>query len=93
VNIAGHRVDPVDAAERAAGFMREKNFPGLSRANTGTTAATAIGSAKDIMESKAGFGFGRQGEKAAAMGGYLLTRPLESLPRYSPGKAGSEASH
>ncbi|KAJ4481127.1 hypothetical protein J3R30DRAFT_3464524 [Lentinula aciculospora] len=34
--------------------------------------------------SKAGLGFGRQGEKAAAMKGYFITKPLESLPRYAP---------
>lgn len=32
----------------------------------------------------AGFGFGRQGEKAAALKGYLISKPVESLPRYVP---------
>ncbi|KAI0255540.1 hypothetical protein BJV78DRAFT_1119539 [Lactifluus subvellereus] len=32
----------------------------------------------------AGYGFGRQGEKKAAMKGFLVSKPLESLPRYSP---------
>lgn len=32
---------------------------------------------------KAGFGFGRQGEKAAGLKGFLLTRPEETLPRYA----------
>lgn len=32
--------------------------------------------------SRTGLGFGRQGEKAAELKGFLLTRPLESLPRY-----------
>jgi hypothetical protein len=35
-------------------------------------------------EKYTGFGFGRQGEKAAAMQGYLLSKPVESLPRYAP---------
>jgi hypothetical protein len=61
VNVAGVRVDPIDAAERAAVFVREKGW--LSRANSGTT---AIGNEAD---SKSGLGFGRQGEKAAALGG------------------------
>jgi hypothetical protein len=30
-----------------------------------------------------GHGFGRQGEKAAGMRGFLLSKPLESLPRYA----------
>ncbi|TDL26894.1 hypothetical protein BD410DRAFT_714984 [Rickenella mellea] len=35
-----------------------------------------------------GLGFGRQGEKQAGLKGYLLTKPLESLPRYAanPGR-------
>jgi len=32
--------------------------------------------------SKAGYGFGRQGEKAAGLKGFLLQKPEESLPRY-----------
>ncbi|KAF8623329.1 hypothetical protein AX15_006407 [Amanita polypyramis BW_CC] len=32
---------------------------------------------------KAGFGFGRQGEKAAGLRGFILQRPEESLPRYA----------
>jgi len=30
-----------------------------------------------------GFGFGRQGEKKAGMTGYLISKPIESLPRYA----------
>lgn len=33
--------------------------------------------------SHAGYGFGRQGEKAAGLKGFLLTKPVESLPRYA----------
>ncbi|KAG6868360.1 hypothetical protein C0993_004481 [Termitomyces sp. T159_Od127] len=32
---------------------------------------------------KAGFGFGRQGEKAAGLNGYLISKPIETLPRYA----------
>jgi len=31
---------------------------------------------------KAGYGFGRQGEKSAALRGFILQKPSESLPRY-----------
>jgi len=31
---------------------------------------------------KAGYGFGRQGEKKAALRGFILQKPTESLPRY-----------
>jgi hypothetical protein len=43
---------------------------GISRSTTGT--------------SRNGLGFGRQGEKAAELKGFILTRPVESLPRYAP---------
>nr|GAT50020.1 predicted protein [Mycena chlorophos] len=32
---------------------------------------------------KAGYGFGRQGEKAAGLRGFILQRPEETLPRYA----------
>jgi len=34
--------------------------------------------------SRNGLGFGRQGEKAAELKGFMLARPVESLPRYAP---------
>jgi len=34
--------------------------------------------------NRVGYGFGRQGEKAAANRGFLITRPVEALPRYVP---------
>jgi len=49
---------------------------GVSRSTTGT--------------SKSGLGFGRQGEKAAELKGFLLARPIESLPRYAPKPVASE---
>jgi len=39
------------------------------------------GTARSV--SRAGYGFGRQGEKAAGMKGFLISKPLESLPRYA----------
>jgi len=32
---------------------------------------------------KGGYGFGRQGEKAAGLKGFLISKPVESLPKYS----------
>jgi len=40
--------------------------------------------------SRNGLGFGRQGEKAAELKGFILTRPVESLPRYAPKPVPSE---
>ncbi|KAG9012962.1 hypothetical protein FRB90_006368 [Tulasnella sp. 427] len=31
-----------------------------------------------------GYGFGRQGEKAATLRGFMISRPVEALPRYAP---------
>lgn len=35
------------------------------------------------LDEKAGYGFGRQGEKAAGLRGFILQKPEESLPRYA----------
>jgi len=45
--------------------------------------------------NKAGYGFGRQGEKAAGLKGFLISKPLESLPRYAtrPTSVNSPASN
>jgi hypothetical protein len=37
-------------------------------------------------QTHAGMGFGRQGEKAAALKGFLINKPVESLPRYVPNR-------
>ncbi|KAF9017217.1 hypothetical protein BDZ89DRAFT_1165851 [Hymenopellis radicata] len=42
----------------------------------------SIGSFRSTSD-KAALGFGRQGEKAAGLKGFLLQRPVESLPRYA----------
>jgi hypothetical protein len=44
------------------------------------TAASDKGSLRST--EKAGYGFGRQGEKSAALRGFILQKPSESLPRY-----------
>ncbi|KAG5646184.1 hypothetical protein DXG03_004237 [Asterophora parasitica] len=36
-----------------------------------------------MKSTKSGLGFGRQGEKAAGLKGYLISKPIESLPRYA----------
>jgi len=64
--------------------------------HTGTTeeddeSTTRSGSVSST--TKASLGFGRQGEKAAELKGYLLSRPAETLPRYAPKpNGGSRAS-
>lgn len=39
-----------------------------------------------------GMGFGRQGEKAAALKGFIISKPVESLPRYAP-SSDAKATH
>jgi len=58
----------------------------VSNLHTGMTSSTRVQDedAKDDEKKFAGFGFGRQGEKAAALKGFLISKPVESLPRYIP---------
>ncbi|KAJ7779532.1 hypothetical protein B0H14DRAFT_2962284 [Mycena olivaceomarginata] len=44
---------------------------------------------KPQAEAKIGYGFGVQGEKAAGLRGYLISKPVESLPRYVPKRSSS----
>ncbi|KIK74856.1 hypothetical protein PAXRUDRAFT_835869 [Paxillus rubicundulus Ve08.2h10] len=58
---------------------------------TGAVSSVFSGSGKvgDLTQqpsdapSRLGLGFGRQGEKAAMLKGFLITKPLESLPRHA----------
>jgi len=47
--------------------------------------------ASRLIGEKAGYGFGRQGEKAAGLKGFILRTPEESLPRYAPKAASARA--
>jgi len=38
------------------------------------------------------YGFGNKSEKAAGLKGFLITKPLETLPRYAPKPSGQERS-
>jgi hypothetical protein len=56
-----------------------------STASDGSEGSASVRSASTA--SRPGLGFGRQGEKAAAMKGYFISKPVESLPRYAPKSA------
>ncbi|TFK96930.1 hypothetical protein BDV98DRAFT_297944 [Pterulicium gracile] len=45
------------------------------------------------QNNHAGMGFGRQGEKAAALKGFMINKPVESLPRYAPKRTASDDGH
>ncbi|KAG6812068.1 hypothetical protein H0H92_004534 [Tricholoma furcatifolium] len=68
-----------------SGFSRtdfiKTSFTGETQADAGRPATAEFNSWKG--GEKAGYGFGRQGEKAAGLRGFLLQRPEESLPRYA----------
>jgi len=49
----------------------------MSKSYTGGTDRPPIGRMSNT-------GFGRQGEKAAGLRGFLISKPVESLPRYAP---------
>jgi len=60
----------------------------ISKLYTGESAASSDSKekytgAESTKDRFAGFGFGRQGEKAAGLKGYLISKPVESLPRYA----------
>jgi len=60
----------------------------LSKLYTGGTDSPSIGrmsntGAESTNDRYGGFGFGRQGEKAAGLKGFLISKPVESLPRYA----------
>ncbi|PPR02296.1 hypothetical protein CVT24_011634 [Panaeolus cyanescens] len=52
----------------------------ISNLYTGNSSNTHASDEKSKMSS---LGFGRQGEKAAALKGYLISKPIETLPRYA----------
>ncbi|KAI5828655.1 hypothetical protein K523DRAFT_373509 [Schizophyllum commune Tattone D] len=72
----------------AAKFPEEKGYGASSfgektRAGPNTYTTFDKPTQQPDPASKAGFGFGRQGEKAAGLKGYLITKPMETLPRYA----------
>ncbi|KIO18869.1 hypothetical protein M407DRAFT_31457, partial [Tulasnella calospora MUT 4182] len=68
---------------------------GLSRNNTGGSFHSQQSSVGAVQSPAGGFGngygFGRQGEKAAGLKGFMISRPVESLPRYAPRPPRSES--
>ncbi|KAJ3483186.1 hypothetical protein NLI96_g6490 [Meripilus lineatus] len=65
--------------------------PQFTRPATGMVSALFSGGNNEKAQSterqeptSTGFGFGRKGEKTAGLKGFLISRPLESLPRYAP---------
>jgi len=59
-------------------FSQGEKTAGMFRQDTGATHA----SDGSKVRFGPGYGFARQGEKKAAQDGFIVTRPVESLPRY-----------
>ncbi|KAF8154144.1 hypothetical protein B0H34DRAFT_784136 [Crassisporium funariophilum] len=79
-HVAGVDVRPIIASGPPS-FVSNL-YTGSSAAGHGRTASE--GGDEMMKEKFASFGFGRQGEKAAGLKGYLISKPVESLPRYAP---------
>jgi len=82
----------LNIAEKGMEFGRNHVFSH----HTGASDETDGGASRSGSVSstdKSGYGFGRQGEKAANLKGFILSRPTETLPKYAPGRnGGSRAS-
>lgn len=84
-------IGPVDVrpmTNAASNYMSQKGFDApfttpRSFVASLSTGSTAVSSNDEKNSASGGYGFGKHGEKVAAMGGYLLNRPLESLPKYA----------
>lgn len=60
-----------------------------SKLSVGSNGSQGAGPGVTVKRDFSGMGFGRQGEKTAGLRGYLISKPLESVPRYAPNtKAG-----
>ncbi|TEB39670.1 hypothetical protein FA13DRAFT_1618672 [Coprinellus micaceus] len=59
------------------GYQTEKGYLGQAYGLDRTGSVSSFDST-----AKSGMGFGRQGEKAAGLRGFMLQKPEESLPRY-----------
>lgn len=85
-------IGPIDVrpmASAASNYMSQKGYDApfttpRSFVASLSTGSTAVSHNDEKKSASGGYGFGKHGEKVAAMGGYLLNRPVESLPKYAP---------
>jgi len=74
--------DRIPDLPRTAADLRSGASSFVSAHAEKAPSAAAVAAGADTF--KAGYGFGRQGEKAAGLKGFLISKPLETLPRYAP---------
>ncbi|KAJ6578890.1 hypothetical protein DFH09DRAFT_1148587 [Mycena vulgaris] len=78
-------------SKRSITSWREHANGALPTHVAGVDIRPAGSAASSFVEKEAniGYGFGAQGERAAGLKGYLLSKPIESLPRYAPKRSPS----
>jgi hypothetical protein len=69
------------ASDKAARYEADYAAIAASRARAGSP------NSQQQQRDWTGYGFGRQGEKAAGLKGFLISKPGETLPRYAPSAA------
>ncbi|KAG5637935.1 hypothetical protein H0H81_002529 [Sphagnurus paluster] len=74
---------PTSATGPMGGASVTRQYTGDSKHSYSSRPDTAEFRTWRSTDNKAGYGFGRQGEKAAGLRGFILQRPEESLPRYA----------
>lgn len=81
-SVSGHPSSGGSTAEHEP--SRSAGHSALGRSASQTSDSPLLPQAKVEPGSRfGGFGFGRQGEKAAAERGWKISKPIESLPRLS----------
>jgi len=67
-------------------YTPRSTTPGILRTSPSFSSSAMLGSEKTggSLPSKSGMGFGRQADKVAFAKGYLISKPIETLPRYVP---------
>lgn len=78
----GKDVLPKNVEVSKSPFMNPM-FTGSTSSDLEKGRLSEFGTNRSLKEEKVGYGFGRQGEKAAGLRGFILQRPEESLPRYA----------
>jgi len=68
--------------------------PTLGRPQSGFISSLFSGSSEKpaTLEEKTGYGFGTAGERKAGLKGFLISKPIETLPRYAAPPPRSESS-
>ncbi|KAF8891356.1 hypothetical protein BD779DRAFT_1514739 [Infundibulicybe gibba] len=85
VNASPSFVSGVFAGEKGQGASAKEEEAYSYRTYSWKSSASSTHSAERPFygSEKAGYGFGRQGEKVAGLRGFILQKPEESLPRYA----------